>query len=98
MDYELKGNVTTVVAFVLMPVLAGFGVDNITSSAIAGIVATLVCFGLMYLNERYLSGIFTKSGYQIVRESPDESAQVGSVAFDDTTPESAVNPEYEEGA
>jgi hypothetical protein len=94
MDYGLKANITTVLSFCLMPVLASFGVDVVTGNAIFSIIAIVLCFLLMFLNERYLSGIFTKSGYSVVEES-NIPAQV-----EDTTPESAVNPEYEcdEGA
>lgn len=85
MDYELKANVTTILTFIIIPVLAGIGVDSVTGTAIVGVVATLVCYLAMYLNERYLSSIFTKEGYTVQRE--------GSVATCDCE-EDAINPEY----
>ena len=90
MDYDLKANITTILSFCLMPVLASFGVDAITGNAILSLLAVILSFILMYLNERYLSGIFTKEGYAVVDESKIP---------DDLTPESAINPEYlDEGA
>jgi len=86
MDYDLKANVTTILTFLIIPVLAGLGVDSVTGTAVVGVVATLVCYLAMYLNERYLSGIFTKEGYSVHKD--------GS-CVDCTCEEDAVNPEYE---
>ena len=60
MDYDLKANLTTILAFVFLPVLAGYGVDNLTGMAVIGVLATVLCYVLLYFNERYLSGYFTK--------------------------------------
>lgn len=85
MDYDVKANITTILSFLLFPVLAGLGIDAVTSSALIGLLATVLFFGLMYLNERYLSGIFTKSGYSVQKDV--------EVAKCDCE-EDAVNPEY----
>lgn len=69
MDYDIKANITTILTFILMPVLASFGVDAITGNAVIGALAVLVFYAIMYLNERYLSKIFTKSGYSVVKDS-----------------------------
>lgn len=86
MDYDLKANVTTILTFLIIPVLAGLGVDSVTGTAVVGVIATLVCYLAMYLNERYLSGIFTKEGYSVQKD--------GSCA-ECSCEEDAVNPEYE---
>ena len=91
MDYDLKANITTILSFVLLPILAGLGVDSMTGMAIAGVVATLVFYALLYFNEKYLSGFFTKYS---------SNSTVGS-NFNATecTCEEDLNPEYySEGA
>lgn len=70
MDYDIKANITTILTFFLMPVFASLGVDAVTGNAMIGALAVLVFYVLMYLNERYLSKIFTKKGYEIVKEPP----------------------------
>ena len=69
MDYDIKANITTILTFILMPVFASFGVDAITGNAVIGALAVLIFYVAMYLNERYLSGIFTKRGYSVVKDS-----------------------------
>ena len=86
MDYDLKANVTTVLGFVLLPVLSSFGMDAVTGSAMVGIVSYFVVLLFMYLNERYLSKIFTKEGYSVVRDS--------DVCTCPTTEEESINQEY----
>lgn len=60
MDYDLKANITTILTFILLPILAGIGIDSVTGVAIVGVLATLLVYVLLYFNERYLSGFFTK--------------------------------------
>ena len=67
MDYDIKANITTILTFFLMPVFASLGVDAITGNAMIGALAVLLFYVLMYLNERYLSKIFTKEGYDVVK-------------------------------
>lgn len=67
MDYDIKANITTILTFFLMPVFASLGVDAVTGNAMIGALAVLVFYVLMYLNERYLSKIFTKEGYDVVK-------------------------------
>lgn len=67
MDYDIKANITTILTFFLMPVFASLGVDAITGNAMIGALAVLIFYVLMYLNERYLSKIFTKEGYDVVK-------------------------------
>lgn len=67
MDYDIKANITTILTFFLMPVFASLGVDAITGNAMIGALALLIFYVLMYLNERYLSKIFTKEGYDVVK-------------------------------
>lgn len=59
-DYDLKANITTILTFILLPVLAGLGVDNVTGMAFIGVLATILIYVLLYFNEKYLSGFFTK--------------------------------------
>jgi len=86
MDYDIKANITTILTFLLMPTLASFGVDAITGNAVIGALAVLVFYALMYLNERYLSGIFTKSGYSVVKDS--------DVCVCPNSESEAINQEY----
>ena len=67
MDYDIKANITTILTFFLMPVFASLGIDAITGNAMIGALAVLIFYVLMYLNERYLSKIFTKEGYDVVK-------------------------------
>lgn len=66
MDYDLKANLTTILTFVLMPIFASVGVDAYTGNAFISLLAVIIFYLAMYLNERYLSGIFTKKGYEVV--------------------------------
>ena len=75
MDYDIKANITTILTFFLMPVFASLGVDAITGNAMIGALAVLIFYVLMYLNERYLSKIFTKEGYGVVKHSDDTVIQ-----------------------
>ena len=86
MDYDLKANLTTIIGFILLPILSSFGVDAVTGSALVGVVAYFVVFLFMYLNERYLSKIFTKPGYGVVKDSEVCTCPINE--------EDAVNPEY----
>lgn len=74
MDYDIKANITTILTFFLMPVFASLGVDAITGNAMIGALAVLIFYVLMYLNERYLSKIFTKEGYDVVKSDDVPSA------------------------
>jgi len=85
MDYELKANITTVVTFIVMPILASAGVDNITGNAMISILVLFICYALMYFNEKYLSGIFTKKGYDVVNTANQYSCDCE---------EEAINQEY----
>ena len=67
MDYDIKANITTILTFFLMQVFASLGVDAVTGNAMIGALAVLIFYVLMYLNERYLSKIFTKEGYDVVK-------------------------------
>ena len=78
MDYEFKANLTTVLSFVLLPVLAGLGVDAVTGAAVVGLIATICFYALLYYGEKFTSRFFTQ-------ERP--SAECNCV-------EDAVNPEY----
>ena len=69
MNYDVKANITTILTFVLMPFFASLGIDAITGNAMISVIALVVFAIGMYLNERYLSGIFTKGGYKVVKES-----------------------------
>ena len=84
MDYDVKANLTTILAFVFLPVLAGLGVDNVTGMAVVGLFATLLSYALLYYGEKYTSKYFTK-------EKPVASC---------TCEEEAINQEYtsDEGA
>ena len=91
MDYDIKANVTTIVGFLILPILSSFGVDAVTGNAVVGAISYLVVFGFMYLNERYLSKIFTKDGYSVVKDS--------DVCVCPNSEEEAINQEYsDEGA
>ena len=85
-DYDFKANLTTVLSFILLPVLSSFGVDAVTGSAMVGVVAYVVVLLFMYLNERYLSKIFTKEGYSVIKDNEKCNCPVSE--------EDAVNPEY----
>lgn len=90
MDYDVKANITTILTFLIMPLLAGIGVDAITGAAFISVLATILMYVFMYLNERYLSGIFTKKGYTVQKDSDK---------YECICEEDAVNPEYyDEGA
>lgn len=67
MDYDIKANITTILTFFLMPVFASLGIDAVTGNAMIGALALLIFYVAMYLNERYLSKIFTKEGYDVVK-------------------------------
>lgn len=69
MNYDLKANITTILTFVLMPIFASLGIDAVTGDAMISVASVVVFALLMYFNERYLSGIFTKDGYKVVKES-----------------------------
>ena len=69
MNYNLKANITTILTFVLMPFFASIGIDAVTGDAMISVASVVVFALLMYFNERYLSGIFTKGGYKVVKES-----------------------------
>lgn len=69
MDYDIKANITTILTFFLMPIFASIGIDAVTGNAMIGALAVLIFYVLMYLNERYLSKIFTKTGYDVVKQS-----------------------------
>ena len=84
MDYELKGNLTTILTFILLPILAGIGVDSVTGAAIIGVLATLLCYLLLYFNEKYLSKYFTKEGYVVAKE--DELTSNNTVIQDSSEP------------
>ena len=70
MDYDFKANVTTILTFFLMPIFASLGIDSITGNAMVGVAALIIFYVAMYVNERYLSNIFTKKGYEVVKEPP----------------------------
>jgi len=82
MDYDVKANLTTILAFIFLPILAGLGVDNVTGMAIVGLLATLLSFVLLYFSEKYTSKYFTVEK---------------AVATCDCE-EDAVNPEYYDDA
>ena len=82
MDYDVKANITTILTFCLMPIFASLGIDAVTGNAMISIVALVVFAIFMYFNERYLSGIFTKDGYKVVKESQ-------------RPPEGTLNHEYD---
>lgn len=69
MDYDIKANITTILTFFLMPVFASLGIDALTGNALIGALAVIIFYVAMYLNERYLSGIFTKEGYSVVKDN-----------------------------
>ena len=81
LDYDFRANVTTVLCFVLFPVLAGLGVDSVTSSAVVGVVVALGGYVLLFFNERYLSGFFTMPGYSVVKDK--EVKEDGTLIKDD---------------
>lgn len=83
MDYDIKANITTILTFFLMPVFASLGVDAITGNAMIGALSVLIFYAAMYLNERYLSKIFTKEGYDVVK-SDDVSDTVIQSGEDDS--------------
>ena len=85
MDYDFKADLTTILSFVCLPVLAGFGVDNLTGMAFVGVLATILCYVLLYLNERYLSGFFTKY---------TSNSTVGANFNNECTCEEDLNHEY----
>ena len=85
-DYDFKANLTTVLGFIILPVLSSSGMDAVTGSAMVGVVSYLVVLLFMYLNERYLSKIFTKPGYGVVKDSEVCTCPINE--------EDAVNPEY----
>lgn len=88
MDYDLKANLTTIITFLIMPFLASLGVDSVTGNAFISVLVLIIGYVLMYLNERYLSKIFTKKGYKVVNADN---------IYDCSCEEDAVNPEYYEG-
>ena len=85
MDYDLKANLTTIFTFLLMPFLASLGVDSVTGNAFISVLVLIILYVVMYLNERYLSNIFTKDGYEVVN--------VENVATCNCE-EEAINQEY----
>ena len=85
MDYDLKANLTTILTFLLMPFLAGLGVDAYTGNAFISVLVLIILYVVMYLNERYLSKIFTKPGYEVVNVENQASC---------TCEEDALNQEY----
>ena len=85
MDYDFKANVTTILTFFLMPIFASMGIDSITGNAMIGVAALIVFYIAMYVNERYLSKIFTKKGYKVVN---------GNNQYTCDCEEKAVNQEY----
>lgn len=70
MDYDFKANITTILTFFLMPIFASLGIDSIAGNAMIGVAALIIFYVAMYVNERYLSNIFTKKGYGVVKEPP----------------------------
>ena len=68
MDYDFKANITTILTFFLMPIFASLGIDSITGNAMIGVAALIIFYIAMYVNERYLSKIFTNKGYEVVKE------------------------------
>ena len=86
MDYEIKANITTILTFLIMPLLAGIGIDAITGAAFVSVLATVVMYVAMYLNEKYLSGIFTKKGYEVVNKDKRYTCNCE---------EEAINQEYD---
>ena len=86
MDYDFKANVTTILTFFLMPVFASMGIDSVTGNAMIAIAALIVFYLAMYVNERYLSNIFTKQGYSVVNTANQFSCDCE---------EDAVNQEYD---
>ena len=82
----MKANITTVVTFLFMPILASMGVDSVTGNAMISILALFVCYGIMYLNEEYISKIFTKKGYDVVNVANQYTCDCE---------EDAINQEYQ---
>ena len=85
MDYDFKANVTTILTFFLMPIFASLGIDSITGNAMIGMAALLIFYIAMYVNERYLSNIFTKKGYEVVKE-PSVSRHDGTLNHEYDSP------------
>lgn len=85
MDYDLKANITTVLTFILLPVLAGLGIDSVTGMAFVSVLVTILFYVLLYFNEKYLSGFFTKYSSDSI---------VGSRFNNECTCEEDLNHEY----
>ena len=60
-SYDVKANLTTILSTYLIPVLVGYGFSEATSSAVVGLVVSIVIIGAGMLNERYTSKHLTKS-------------------------------------
>lgn len=86
MDYDFKANITTILTFFLMPIFASLGIDSVTGNAMIGVAALIVFYVAMYVNERYLSNIFTKQGYRVINEDSQYSCDCE---------EKAINQEYQ---
>lgn len=89
MDYEFKANLTTVLCFLLFPVLAGLGVDSVTSSAVVGVLVAVLGYVLLFFNERYLSKWLTHEDYEVVNTN-----QSNSITQDNRV----LNQEYDSSA
>ena len=86
MNYDLKANITTILTFFLMPIFASMGIDSVTGNAMIAIGALIVFYIAMYVNERYLSNIFTKEGYAVINKANQYSCDCE---------EKAINQEYQ---
>ena len=86
MNYDFKANITTILTFFLMPIFASLGIDSVTGNAMIGVAALILFYVAMYVNERYLSNIFTKQGYKVVNEANQYSCDCE---------EKAINQEYQ---
>lgn len=86
MDYDLKANITTILTFVLLPILSGLGVDKVTGMAFVSVLVTILLYVLLYFNEKYLSGFFTKYSSKSTVGSRFNSSEC--------TCEEELNPEY----
>lgn len=86
MDYDIKANLTTILTFFLMPIFASMGVDSVTGNAMIAVATLILFYILMYVNERYLSSIFTKKGYAVVNEDNQYTCDCE---------EDAINQEYQ---
>ena len=72
-SYDLKANLTTIIATYLIPILVGYGFSVETANAFVGVLVAVIIIGFGMLNERYTSTHLTKDNCEgeIIEDGQD---------------------------